>query len=102
MSILNDKTLIKRQYIEGVNIFKEGAEAEEAYLIHEGKVRIFINVDGTEQELAILEAGEIFGEMSRSNFWITSFVCAPARFQKIAFIRSRSCALFSNAMMVFL
>ena len=64
MSILDDKTLIKRQYLEGVTIFKTGDEAKEAYLIAKGEVKIYGDEDDIKTEIATLGEGDIFGEMS--------------------------------------
>ena len=62
--MIDDKGLRKLQYLPDVTIFEEGDDASEAYLIHEGKVRITKEADGEEVELAILEAGDTLGEMS--------------------------------------
>jgi CRP/FNR family cyclic AMP-dependent transcriptional regulator len=54
----------KRQ-ARGVYIFKEGERGDKLYVILEGKVRISRTVPGMgEEALAILGAGEAFGEMS--------------------------------------
>ena len=46
-------------------IFREGEAGEKLYFILNGKVRISKAIPGTgEEALAILEAGEVFGEMS--------------------------------------
>ena len=62
--MIDDKGLRKLQYLPDVTIFEEGEDASEAYLIHEGKVRITRETDGEEVELAVLEAGDTLGEMS--------------------------------------
>lgn len=64
MALGNDETLIKRQYLEDVSIFKAGEEAQEAYLIEEGEVLIFKGEEGDETEIARLQQGDIFGEMA--------------------------------------
>ena len=49
----------------GEYIFKEGDPGEKFYLIVEGRVRISRNVPGMgEEALAILKAGDYFGEMA--------------------------------------
>ncbi len=49
----------------GEYIFKEGDLGTEMYIIHEGKVEILSRAsDGEDQLLAVLEKGDIFGEMS--------------------------------------
>ncbi|MGQ9618466.1 MAG: cyclic nucleotide-binding domain-containing protein [Candidatus Aminicenantia bacterium] len=50
-------------YKKGELIFKEGEHAEEMFVIHSGKVRIFKKIDDKEETLAILEKGDFFGEM---------------------------------------
>ena len=45
-------------------IFKEGSAGDVMFLIASGKVRISHNVGKTDSVLAVLEAGEFFGEMS--------------------------------------
>ncbi|MAZ76058.1 MAG: hypothetical protein CMH31_02010 [Micavibrio sp.] len=47
---------------EGRLIIEEGAPAIEAYMIERGKVRVYINKDGEQVDLAELEEDEIFGE----------------------------------------
>ena len=64
MSVMKDKTLMTRQYMEGVEIFKPGDDADEAFLIDKGAVGIFKTVDGEDVEIAVLSEGEIFGEMA--------------------------------------
>ena len=51
------------QYSKGEIIFFEGDSADCAFLIESGKVEIYRETDGTHHPLAILNAGEIFGEM---------------------------------------
>lgn len=63
-SLSDDKTLVRRQYIEDVSIFEAGDVAEEAFLIEEGEIRIFKEEDGIKHEIAVLGEGEIFGEMA--------------------------------------
>ena len=64
MSLFDDKSLNKREYIEGVNIFESGGTSSEAYLIEAGKVDIYREEDGTRHEIASLGPGDIFGEMA--------------------------------------
>ncbi len=47
----------------GEIIFEEGQPGDRAYLILEGQVRLVKSVAGGEVEQALLEAGEVFGEM---------------------------------------
>lgn len=60
----DDKSLNKRQYIEGVSVFEGGDDALEAYLIEEGEVKIFRKENGVRHDIAVLGPGEIFGEMA--------------------------------------
>ncbi len=64
MSTFDDKTLMKRQYLEDVVIFEDGDSADEAYLIEEGSIQIYRKENGVRHDIATLEEGEIFGEMS--------------------------------------
>ena len=45
-------------------IFTEGDLGSEMFIIQNGKVRIFKNIDGFDQTLTVLEKGDFFGEMS--------------------------------------
>jgi len=45
-------------------IVRQGETGNKAYLIQSGKVRVYAENDGQEKDLAILEAGQIFGEMA--------------------------------------
>ncbi len=52
------------KYAAGEIIFKEGDESDVAYLITSGKVEIYRgSPTGQMEQLAILEAGQMFGEM---------------------------------------
>lgn len=51
-------------YKKGTVIFKEGEIGEKMYVIHQGKVKIYRDIDGVERILAVLGKGEFFGEMS--------------------------------------
>jgi CRP-like cAMP-binding protein len=53
------------EYGYGQRIFSEGDKGDRFYLIRDGKVRISKHIPGIGDEaLAILEAGECFGEMA--------------------------------------
>ena len=49
-------------------IFRQGAQADAAYCVAEGKVEIYQEADGRTSSLAVLEAGQIFGEMALLRF----------------------------------
>lgn len=51
-------------YRDGQIVFKEGAPGDWVYVIISGKVKIIKNVRGSSFIIAILEAGEVFGELS--------------------------------------
>ena len=54
-----------RSYEGSTHIFKEGDVGHEMYVVLEGKVRISKQIPGAgEEALAILEAGQYFGEMA--------------------------------------
>ncbi|NQZ13551.1 MAG: Crp/Fnr family transcriptional regulator [Alphaproteobacteria bacterium] len=47
---------------EGRTIIEEGDDAREAFMIERGKVRVYINKNGKEVDLAELGEDQIFGE----------------------------------------
>ena len=49
-------------YKAGDHIITKGDKADKAYMIMSGKVRVFLEEDTTQVELAILEEDDIFGE----------------------------------------
>jgi CRP-like cAMP-binding protein len=51
-----------RRFAAGGTIFQEGAPAEEAFLVHEGRVRLLKRVAMTDRSLAVLREGDLFGE----------------------------------------
>jgi CRP-like cAMP-binding protein len=53
-----------RAYSKGETILNEGSEGEEIYFIQKGKVRVIKTINGEEFELAVLNEGTFFGEMS--------------------------------------
>jgi CRP/FNR family cyclic AMP-dependent transcriptional regulator len=55
----------KKQYVaEGETLFKEGEKGDAAYIVNSGKIGIYKYVEGQEVELAVLNPGELFGEMA--------------------------------------
>lgn len=54
----------EKEFLEGEIIFKEGEIGNEIYLIEEGEVEIFKEIEGKKKTIAILKKGEVFGEMS--------------------------------------
>lgn len=51
-----------RRFAAGATIFQEGAPAVEAFLVHEGRVRLLKRVAMTDRSLAVLREGDLFGE----------------------------------------
>ncbi len=49
---------------KGDPVVRQGEKGNEAYLIQSGKVRVYAEHNGKKKELAVLGAGEIFGEMA--------------------------------------
>jgi CRP/FNR family transcriptional regulator, cyclic AMP receptor protein len=48
----------------GKAIFKEGDLGRSMYIVLEGKVEIFVMINGGEVKLALMEQGDFFGEMA--------------------------------------
>lgn len=59
--------IIRKQFYKGDTIFEKGAPSHNAYYIEEGKVEIFVSEGNHRLSLAMLEKGEIFGEMGLIN-----------------------------------
>ena len=60
----NKKTGIMREYDDGEIIFCENEPADEIFILRSGKIRISKLIDKKESQLYIMQAGDIFGEMS--------------------------------------
>lgn len=58
---------LERRYAAGDIIFHEGQRARDAYLIVRGQVELLKNRPGGRVRLALLSAGQIFGEMGVIN-----------------------------------
>ena len=52
------------EFTAGEFIFNEGDLGMEMYIIHEGKIEILKDIQGEQRQLAVLEKGDFFGEMS--------------------------------------
>lgn len=70
-SSLNRRELIvvealkhERRYLAGEIVFDEGDEGEAIYAIVSGEVEILRGEGGRQQRLALLGAGEVFGELA--------------------------------------
>jgi CRP-like cAMP-binding protein len=53
-----------RKFAKGEFVFREGDLGTEMYVLHEGKVEILRTVAGEGRQIAVLEKGDFFGEMS--------------------------------------
>lgn len=51
-----------RRFTAGETLLREGTPAKETLLVHEGRVRLLRRVAMTDRSLAILRAGDLFGE----------------------------------------
>ena len=49
---------------KGAVIFRQGDQGHEMFVISEGRVKLTIGVEGHEKEVAVLGAGEFFGDLS--------------------------------------
>jgi CRP-like cAMP-binding protein len=51
-----------RRFRAGQILFRDGDPADEAFLLHEGRVRLFKQVGAMERSLRVARPGELFGE----------------------------------------
>ena len=51
-------------FANGDIVFREGEQTRDMYVIHEGRIEIVKEAGGHEVQLAVLERGSFFGEMS--------------------------------------
>ena len=56
--------LPRKTFAPGEAIIREGDKGDEAYMIVTGRCRAFRTVDGVEEQLSVMEAGDAFGEMA--------------------------------------
>lgn len=63
VSTRTTKVLERKVFSTGDMIIEQGENAASAYLIQQGKVRVFTGQDSLEVTLATVEAGQIIGEM---------------------------------------
>lgn len=65
--ILNNSN--ERIYSRGTIIFREGEETDGIYIITEGLIKVYkMSIDGREKTLAILNPGDIMGEMALFDY----------------------------------
>ena len=55
---------VQRRYRNGELIFSEGDTADYVYFIESGKVSVFIQKFGMQEEICVLGSGAYFGEMA--------------------------------------
>lgn len=51
-----------RRFVAGDALFQEGAPAQEAFLLQEGRIRLLKRVAMTDRSLAVIKPGDLFGE----------------------------------------
>jgi CRP/FNR family cyclic AMP-dependent transcriptional regulator len=51
-----------RRFVAGDTLFQEGSPAHEAFLLEDGRVRLFKRVGMADHGLAVIKAGDLFGE----------------------------------------
>jgi CRP-like cAMP-binding protein len=51
-----------RRFVAGDALFQEGAPAQEAFLLQDGRVRLLKRVAMTDRSIAVIKPGELFGE----------------------------------------
>jgi len=51
-----------RRFVAGDSLFQEGAPAHEAFLLQEGRIRLFKRVAMTDRSIAVIKPGDLFGE----------------------------------------
>lgn len=56
--------LPRKLFAPGELIVREGEKGDAAYMIVAGRCRAFRSVDGVEETLAVMEPGDVFGEMA--------------------------------------
>ena len=61
---MGEEGLLGRTYKDGDVIVAEGTESREMYVVQSGKVKVVKGGGNKETVLAVLNAGDIFGEMS--------------------------------------
>ncbi len=57
-----------KSFTAGEQIAVQGAQAEEAYIIKQGRVKVYQDCGGAESVMAVLGPDEIFGEMAILRF----------------------------------
>jgi eukaryotic-like serine/threonine-protein kinase len=56
--------LPRKRFAAGEIVFREGDKGDAAYMIIAGRCRAFRSVDGVDETLAMMEPGDVFGEMA--------------------------------------
>jgi small-conductance mechanosensitive channel/CRP-like cAMP-binding protein len=58
------RSLTMVSFADGERIIRQGEPGDSLYLVRAGEVGVRLSVDGAEREVAVLRAGQFFGEMS--------------------------------------
>lgn len=62
---MTENAVLERRFVaKGVTIIKEGETGNSAFLVQSGAVKVYVDYEGREIELARLGPGQIFGEMA--------------------------------------
>jgi serine/threonine-protein kinase len=62
--LLGGLHLPRKLFMPGTVIMQEGDAGDAAYMIVSGSCRAFRTVDGVQETLAVMNAGDVFGEMA--------------------------------------
>lgn len=57
----------ERRVAKGTVIFRQGDPGDEMFVVSEGKVRLTLGAEGLEKEIAVMNVGDFFGELSLLN-----------------------------------
>ena len=58
------KNSVRRVFAPGETVIRSGDEGSSMFVVHEGKVSVQINDNGTPRSVAVLNEGDFFGEMA--------------------------------------
>ncbi|MEW6670354.1 MAG: YhjD/YihY/BrkB family envelope integrity protein [Thermodesulfobacteriota bacterium] len=53
-----------RHYLAGETIFSEGESTTDIFYVYRGRISVCRRIEESQQKLAVIEAGEVFGEMA--------------------------------------
>ena len=72
LDVATNEGVTRAHYQPSEVIFREGGAARNFYIVLDGKVQIFRQQDGHEEEQGTLGPGDLFGE--RSSSWVCSIL----------------------------